>query len=296
MWQNFFTKCAMDLDQKLDKFLESMLELRKSQAETSKQIKENGKQIQELRKSQAQTDEQMKRTDEQMKRTDEQMKRTDERMKRTDEQMKRTDERMKRTDEQMKRTDEQMKRTDEQMKRTDEQMKRTDEQMKRTDEQMAKLQAEASEQIKKTGKEVERVSTLLGNMGINTGSFAEEFFYRSLQANPRLGNIFFDSIERRYRPVKGGTDYDIVLKNGTSIGLIEVKYNAHPEHVREIKEKKIKQFRGQVHEFPHFQLYFGLASMITSEKLIENAKKEGIFLLTQKGEHLEVVNQEVRSF
>ena len=186
--------------------------------------------------------------------------------------------------------------TDEQMKRTDEQMKRTDEQMKRTDEQMAKLQAEASEQIKKTGKEVERVSTLLGNMGINTGSFAEEFFFRSLESNPRLGNILFDSIERRYRPVKGGTDYDIVLKNGTSIGLIEVKYNAHPEQVREIKEKKIKQFRGQVHEFPHFQLYFGLASMITSEKLIENAKKEGIFLLTQKGEHLEVVNQEVRSF
>ena len=205
----------MDLDQKLDKFLESMLELRKSQAETSKQIKENGEQIQELRKSQAQTDEQMKKTD---------------------------------------------------------------------------------EQIKKTGKEVERVSTLLGNMGINTGSFAEEFFYRSLQANPRLGNILFDSIERRYRPVKGGTDYDIVLKNGTCIGLIEVKYNAHPEQVREIKERKIKQLRGQVHEFPHFQLYFGLASMITSEKLIENAKKEGIFLLTQKGEHLEVVNQEVRSF
>ena len=198
----------MDLDQKLDKFLESMLELRKSQAETSKQIKENGEQIQELRKSQAQTDEQMK----------------------------------------------------------------------------------------KTGEEIKRVTNLLGNMGINTGSFAEEFFYRSLQLNPRLGNILFDSIERRYRPVKGGTDYDIVLKNGTCIGLIEVKYNAHPEQVKEIKERKIKQLRGQVHEFPQFQLYFGLASMITSEKLIENAKKEGIFLLTQKGEHLEVVNQEVRSF
>ena len=231
-----FTKLIMDLDQKLDKFLESMQELResirelrKSQAETSEQIKENGEQIQELRKSQAQTDEQMKRTDEQMKRTDEQMKRTDERMKKSDEKL-------------------------------------------------------------------ERIGVRLGNMGITTGSFAEEFFYRSLQLNPRLGNIFFDSIERRYRQVKGGTDYDIVLKNGTSIGLIEVKYNAHPEHVREIKERKIKQFRGQVHEFPHFQLYFGLASMITSEKLIENAKEEGIFLLTQKGEHLEVVNQEVRSF
>ena len=210
-----FTKLIMDLDQKLDKFLESMQELRES--------------IRELRKSQAETSEQMKRTDEQMKRTDEQMKRTDEQMKKSDEKL-------------------------------------------------------------------ERIGVRLGNMGITTGSFAEEFFYRSLQLNPRLGNIFFDSIERRYRQVKGGTDYDIVLKNGTSIGLIEVKYNAHPEHVREIKERKIKQFRGQVHEFPHFQLYFGLASMITSEKLIENAKKEGIFLLTQKGEHLEVVNQEVRSF
>ena len=203
-----FTKLIMDLDQKLDKFLESMQELRES--------------IRELRKSQAETSEQMKRTDEQMKRTDEQMKKSDEKL--------------------------------------------------------------------------ERIGVRLGNMGITTGSFAEEFFYRSLQLNPRLGNIFFDSIERRYRQVKGGTDYDIVLKNGTSIGLIEVKYNAHPEQVREIKERKIKQLRGQVHEFPQFQLYFGLASMVTSEKLIENAKKEGIFLLTQKGEHLEVVNQEVRSF
>ena len=162
--------------------------------------------------------------------------------------------------------------------------------------ELRKSQAQTDKQMKKSDAKLERMGERLGNMGIATGLVAEEFFFRSLEANRRLGNISFDSIERRQRPVKGGTDYDIVLKNDSCVGLIVVKYNAHPEKVKEVKEKKIKQFRDHFPEFPDYQLYFGLASMLTSEKLIENAKEEGIFLLTQKGEHLEVVNQEVMAF
>ena len=168
--------------------------------------------------------------------------------------------------------------------------------LRKSQAETSKQIKETSEQMKKSDEKLERMGERLGNMGIATGLVAEEFFFRSLEANRRLGNISFDSIERRQRPVKGGTDYDIVLKNGNCVGLIEVKYNAHPEKVKEVKEKKIKQFRGHFPEFPDYQLYFGLASMLTSDDLVKSAKEEGIFLLTQKGEHLEVVNQEVRAF
>ena len=163
-------------------------------------------------------------------------------------------------------------------------------------QELRKSQAQTDEQMKKSDAKLERMGERLGNMGIANGFVAEEFFFRSLQVNPRLGFISFDIVQRRNTAVKGHTDYDIFMKNGTSIGLIEVKYNAHAEKVKEIMDKKIQQFRGQYPEYQDYQLYFGLASMITNNKLIENAKKEGIFLLTQKGEHLEVVNQEVRSF
>ena len=165
----------------------------------------------------------------------------------------------------------------ESQKRTDEQMKRTDEQIKRTDEKL------------------ERIGKRLGSLGIAQGEFAEELFYRSLEDSPVLGDIIFDEVERRVRISAHDYEFDIILKNGLSIGLVEVKYKAHPEEICEIVKKRTETFRKRFNEYSDHKLYFGLATTITTPNLINKAKEEGIFLLTQKGDHMEIVNSDVKS-
>ena len=56
--------------------------------------------------------------------------------------------------------------------------------------------------------------------------------------------------------------------------------------------KKIKE----ISEYIHHELHLGLATTVTYDDLIVAAQKAGIYLITQKGSHIEVVNEQVKSF
>jgi hypothetical protein len=43
-------------------------------------------------------------------------------------------------------------------------------------------------------------------------------------------------------------------------------------------------------------MYAGIASLVTYHELIEEVEKHGLFLLTQQGDHIEVVNEKVTAF
>ena len=203
----------------------------------------------------------------------------------TSRQQRQTDKQMKRTDEQIQELKEAQLKTDEQMKKTDEQMKKTDEQMKKTDEQM-----------KKTDKKLNHIGQLLGSIGLNNGDMAEEFFFRSLEETKTLGGMVFDTIERRVQMTDIDEEYDILLVNGSAIALIEVKYKLHPGAIKELAARKVKSFRDCFRKYDNHKLYVGFASMTTNPAMIAAAKDEGLFLLTQKGTHLEVASENVRAF
>ena len=94
----------------------------------------------------------------------------------------------------------------------------------------------------------------------------------------------------------GSTEYDIVMKNGVATAIVEVKYKARIPDIDDLLGKKTTAFRKAFAELRHHKLYLGLASTIINKELIEAAREAGIFLLGQKGQSYEVVNQNVRSF
>ena len=134
-----------------------------------------------------------------------------------------------------------------------------------------------------------------GFMG-NSAQITEEYFYRSLDKNKTLGKLKFDEINRNIKKTDESVEFDIILINGNSIGIIEVKNKAHPKDIRPLIEKKIKHFKLDYPEYEEYKYYFGIATVITNKTMIKEAKNEGIFLLTQNGEHLEIVNEEVNTF
>ena len=161
---------------------------------------------------------------------------------------------------------------------------------------MEKLREELKKENHITAMMLKATDKKLNNFIGNYGSIAEEYFYRSLEQKMSLGNIKFDRIERNIKENYHSCEFDIILFNGDSIGIIEVKSRARYDKIKEIINSKITNFKRDFEDYKNYKIYFGIASMVTNKNLVDTAKENGIFLLTQKGDHLELLNEEVRAF
>jgi len=172
------------------------------------------------------------------------------------------------------------KETDEQMKRTDEKMKRTDEQMKRTDEKL------------------ERIGIRMGNISDNNGANAEDYFFNSLEDKPELGGIKYDTIVKNFMPKskRGQGEFDIVMVNGESIALIECKYKAHKTDVEKLINKQVDSFKKIFPVYSNYKFYLGIASFSFYPELEDFAKENGIAILKQKGEVVEIIADNLKAY
>ncbi len=195
--------------------------------------------------------------------------------KETSEQMKKTDEFFKNL---FKETELQFKETDRIIKETSEQMKKTDEQMNRTDERM-----------NKTDAKLDKLAKMYGNVSKNQGDVAEEFFYNTIKTNLKIGNLQFYDISLNMFKEKDGIkdEFDIVLTNGDSLAIIEVKYKAHENDVEKIKDKKISNFRKLYPIYKDYKIYAGIAGFHINDDVVNKAEEYGFFVLKRKGELVE---------
>jgi hypothetical protein len=159
----------------------------------------------------------------------------------------------------------------------------------KTDLQLHELkvaQMKTDAQLAKTDKKLQETARILSNMGINLGHTAEEFFYFSLKDKLKLGDIKFDEISLNVnRETKKLQDeFDIVLYNGNSIGLIEIKHKVHPNDIEKLKTKKVENFRVLFPEYASYKIYLGIGGMSIPQDIAELALENGIAILRQKGE------------
>ena len=152
--------------------------------------------------------------------------------------------------------------------------------------QMAKTDA----QMAKTDEKLERIGIRVGNMSDNNGSYAEDYFFNSLEKKPVLGGITYDSVNRNVHAVRFRLEdeYDIVMYNGNSIALIECKYKAHENDVRKLIEKKVYNFKQLFPYYQDYDIYLGIASFSFYPELEDYAKQHGVAILKQKGDMVEI--------
>lgn len=185
-------------------------------------------------------------------------------------------------------------RLEEQFAKTDAQFAKTDAQLAETDAQLAKTDAQLAE----TDAQLKRVSEMVGGIANNQGQVAEEFFYHSLTKSMQVANIQFDVVYRNLGGhIKGLQDeFDLILVNGDTLAMFEVKTKAHISLVDTMLQRKIPNLRKVLPYFKDYKIYAGIASLVTYDELIEQTKQQGLFLLTQQGDHLEIVNEDVTCF
>jgi Holliday junction resolvase-like predicted endonuclease len=164
----------------------------------------------------------------------------------------------------------------------------------RLEEQVAKTDA----QLAKTDAQLKKLSEMIGGIVNNQGQVAEEFFYQSLGDQLQVANIKFDVIYRNLSGRVNGLqdEFDLILVNGDTLAMFEVKTKAHLNLIDTMLQRKIPNLRKVLPHFKNYKVYAGIASLVTYDELIEQTKNHGLFLLTQQGTHLEVVNETVTYF
>lgn len=143
--------------------------------------------------------------------------------------------------------------------------------------------------VAETSRKVDKVSTLLGNIGQNQGAVAEEFFFNSLEAKPVLGGVRYDEVFDNVKTFNGKLqgEYDVVMVNGKSVALIEVKYAVHPDDIAKTITG-IANYRTLFPQHKDFDVYGAIAGFKIPKDVAELAKAQGLIVLKRVGDVMEV--------
>ena len=179
--------------------------------------------------------------------------------------------------------------------------KETREQFKESDVRIAKIEAliaETDAQLKETDAQIARVSEQLGGMCNSNGAFAEEYFANASAGKLEFAGQRYDEMSRNLvqnnRTIKD--EFDIVMYNGKSVAIIEVKYKAQTEDLEKMVTKKVPNFRALFPHYAHHEVYLGIGSLSFNEYVYAKAKELGIGLLKQKGDTIEADTSFVRAY
>jgi hypothetical protein len=192
------------------------------------------------------------------------------------------------------------KETREMKKETKEMRKENREMKRKMDEETRELKKqmkETAQGISRTEKAIAQTNKQIGGISRSNGEFCEEYFINSFKENPILFGEKFDRVMSNLYPdpMVMNDEYDLVLRNGTTTALIEMKYKADTDDVGKMF-LKLKTYRANYPMFKDYKVYLCLASFRFPKKVREKADKEGIVLIQQRGEKIEIVSENIKAW
>ncbi|MGH7597711.1 MAG: hypothetical protein ACREOI_15285 [bacterium] len=145
---------------------------------------------------------------------------------------------------------------------------------------------------RETQREIDKIAKQLGGVTESLGRFSEPGV---LAAVKRLFDKRGIPLNHLYRnltgPLNGETmETDVIGVGPEHAVLIEVKLRLRQADIKEFLEKKMPRF---LKFFPNLQrpvLYGGVAGMSIDEDADRFAYKQGLFVITQSGENLRLIN------
>ena len=170
----------------------------------------------------------------------------------------------------------------------------------KSEQQMVELrtaQAAAQAEVAETSRVIKEVGRRMGAMASNQGDVAEEFFYNTLFDKPEVGNIRFDRVLKNIVGGKPGrqAEFDVVMHNGSSMAVIEVKYKAHLNDIEQV-QRQMQRYRDMFPEYKDYKLYGGLAGFSVPDDVAASAREQGLFVLKRKGDLMEAQTEAMKAF
>ena len=169
----------------------------------------------------------------------------------------------------------------------------TDNLLKRSIAASDKRGTELSSQIKDLKESVNGISK-------SNGMIAEEFFFTAIDMGGK--NFFGEQFDECYSYVKRNSkakqlmsELDIILFNGKSVALVEVKYRARKEDIQKMIDK-LPKFRILYPEHKERRIYLGMAAMAFDKGVEDESEKEGIAIFKQLGDTVVINDKYLKVF
>ncbi|GHT82824.1 hypothetical protein FACS1894137_02460 [Spirochaetia bacterium] len=188
--------------------------------------------------------------------------------------------------------------TDRKFQETDRKFQETDRKFLAMIEETRVVSKERALEGEKLDKRIKEVTEQLGGMGNSNGAFAEDYFANALSEKKMFAGLQFDEVEINMKSKQGALkdEFDIVMYNGTSVALIEVKYKAKKEDLEKMVQKKVSNFRTLFPYYAGHKVYLGIAGLSFNDQVYAKAKELGIGMLKQKGDAIEADTGFVRAY
>jgi len=180
--------------------------------------------------------------------------------------------------------------TDEELKSLVASLAEESKETERQFQQLKEMFAETDRKMEKTDLKIAKLSEQIGGIDNNIGYHAEQFFQNVFADNKVFGGIKYNDmiLNMKHKGEDEGVEFDIVLKNGSSMALIEVKSRIHPAFVKKFAKERISKFRKYFQEYKNYNVYLGIAGFSFSEAVLKEAKKYGVGIIRQVGNGIEV--------
>ncbi len=165
---------------------------------------------------------------------------------------------------------------------------------------------ETDKRFKETDKQFKETKEFIKNLSINIdgisktqGEITEDYFFNILKENKSIAGLQFDNIERNLyqyarHNLKG--EYDIIMFNGDSVLIVEIKNKIRTKDINNLKTKQIANFRELFPNYKDFKIYGAVAGFTIKDELVKKANDEGFFVLQKKGDIMVEKHKHIKSY
>ncbi|MCL2039426.1 MAG: hypothetical protein FWG85_03240 [Bacteroidetes bacterium] len=205
-------------------------------------------------------------------------------------------------------TDKKIKEVSEQIKKNsdaaDRRSAETDKQIKKNSDAADRRSAETdrflSEKFAETDKKIKELTRNIGGIAESNGKMAEQMIYNSLEREMKFAGIEFYYIERnKKRKIKILNlegEYDIVLTNGDTIGIIETKYQVRKKDILKLITTQLENFRKLFKEYENYKIILGVGGIFFDAEAEKEAKEKGIAVIKVTTENVEYFTEGIRIY
>ena len=174
---------------------------------------------------------------------------------------------------------------------------------KKNEEENAKRAEENAKGWAKLQEALNKTNEMVNGTSDSNGKFSETYFYNSLFNSMRFGGKDFDEIEKGMKRAKKLPDgeklkgeYDVVMYNGDTVALIEIKYKVRRKDIETLSGVQVNVFRQLFPQYADYKFYLGIAGMSFEGNTEKEALEKGIGILRPRGENVEILDSNLKAY
>jgi len=139
----------------------------------------------------------------------------------------------------------------------------------------------------------------VGGITNSNGAAAEAYFVNSFTNAMQFAGQEYDEIDhnlkKKSKKLNLQGEYDLVLYNGTSVVIIEIKYKAREKDVDQLL-KKVPIFKQLYPQYAHYDFYLGMAGFHFEAHTEKNSIEHGIAVIKQVGDTMVINDAHLRVY